>query len=182
MDAISEILNNTPWWVYLVLALLIRRGLVAARPNVAQLWRLAIVPVLFAGWDLEALLRHASFGAVVGWIVALAVGAVLGHRLVRGMAVRADHVRLLVALPGDATYLVQVLLIFVVKYALGYAVGTHPAWRHDAGFLLVAAVLGGFCTGIFVGRFATLLLKYRAAPSEPLAPAGTGTGLGAAGR
>lgn len=179
MDAISEILNNTPWWVYLLLALLVRRGLIASRPNVAQLWRLAIVPVLFTVWDVAELLRHPAAGVLVGWIVALAVGAVLGHGLVRRLAVRADHARLLVALPGDSTYLVQVLLIFAVKYALGYLAASHPAWQHDAGFLLTAAVVGGFCTGIFVGRFATLLLKYRAAPSEPLAPGGAG--LGAAG-
>ncbi len=170
MNAVSQALSQTPWWVYVLFVVLVRRGLAAGRANVTPLWRLAILPAIFAAWDLAGIAEsHAvTAGALLGWLLALLAGAGLGHWLVRGIAVRADHQSWLVGLDGDPTVLPLVVLIFAAKYALGYIGGTDPALSRDFPFLLADLAVGGFCTGIFVGRFATYLRKFNAAPSQAL--------------
>jgi hypothetical protein len=175
MNAVSQALSNTPWWVYVLFVVLVRRGLAAGRANVSPLWRLAILPAVFAVWDLAGIAENRSVtaGALVAWLLPLLVGAWLGHWLVRRIALRADHENWLIGLDGDPTVLPLVLLIFAAKYALGYITGADPALSRDFLFLLADLAVGGFCTGIFVGRFATYLWKFRTAPSQVLVvPAG----------
>lgn len=170
MNAIYEALNHTPWWVYLLLVILVRRGLAAARANVTSLWRLAILPAAFAVWDLAAIVENRSVTAwmLLAWLLPLFAGAWLGYLLVRGIAVRADRENWLIGLSGDPTVLPLVLLIFAAKYALGYIGAADPSLGHQPRFLLTDLAIGGFCTGIFIGRFATYLWRFSTVPGEAL--------------
>jgi hypothetical protein len=134
---------------------------------------------VFALWDIADMLAPMPIGVgvIFFWLVLLALGAALGHWLVRDTSVRADHDKGLIALQGDPTYLPLVLAIFAVKYAFGYMAGAYPAYRADATFILAHIGVGGFCTGLFVGRFATYALKYRAAPNEALGLTAAADGL-----
>lgn len=173
MQTIVEALTHTPWWVYLVLYLLVRRGIAARRPNVVPLWRLAILPVLFAGLDIQGILGNPTItpGLLSAALVALLAGAALGYGLTRQARVRADHARWLIGLEANRTVLPLILIIFALKYAVAYLKAADPALAAQPAFLLFTLVVGGFCTGIFVGRFATYVVKFRLAPNEPLAAA-----------
>lgn len=176
MTAIIEALKHTPWWVYLVFYILIQRGMAARRPNVAPLWRLALLPGVFGVLDVEALIRHGADNAAALplWLLAILAGAVFGHRLVRDNAVRADHAQWLIGLEGDTTVLPLALIVFAVKYALAYLMAADPTLAQQTAFLLLSFAIGGFCTGIFVGRVGTYYVKFRQAPSEPLTPSTRG--------
>ncbi|WP_459674090.1 DUF6622 family protein [Acidisoma sp. 7E03] len=171
MTAIIEALKHTPWWVYLVLYVLVRRGIAARQANVVPLWRLALLPLIFAGLDIEGILANPAItpGLLPVWLITLAAGAVLGHLLTRQARVRADHAQWLIGLEGDSTVLPLILVIFALKYAVGYLTGAEPALRANLTFLLFTLAVGGFCTGIFVGRFTTYFVKFRQSPSESLA-------------
>jgi hypothetical protein len=170
VNTIIEALKHTPWWVYLVLYVLIRRGIAARSANVVPLWRLAILPVLFAGLDIEGIATNKAITVPMlpVWLIGLLAGTALGFALVRQARVRADHPRWLIGLEGDRTVLPLILLIFVLKYAVAYVVATDPTLARETTFLLVTLVVGGFCTGIFVGRFGTYAVKFRQAPGESL--------------
>lgn len=172
MNTIIEALVHTPWWVYVVLYVLIQRGVAARRANVAPLWRLAILPVLFAGLDIEGIIRNKAISAAMLplWLVGLAAGAALGHALVRHVRVRADHAHWLIGLPGDATVLPLILVIFALKYAVSYTVAAAPALAQETAFLVLVLLIGGFCTGIFAGRFGTYAVKFRRAAGQSLTP------------
>lgn len=174
MTAIIEALKHTPWWVYLVLYVLVRRGIAARQANVVPLWRLALLPLIFAGLDIQGMVTNPGMtpGLLLVWLIALVAGAALGHALTRQAPVRADHAQWLIGLEGDPTVLPLILVIFALKYAVGYLRGAEPTLAGDSAFLLFSQVVGGVSTGIFVGRFATYFLKFRAAPDERLmAPA-----------
>jgi Family of unknown function (DUF6622) len=172
MYVITQLASHTPWWVYLLLVALLQRAIAASRPNVVAVWHLAILPAVFALWDLAAITGSMRVTAATffGWATPLTAGACLGFLLVRGAKVGADHDNGLIGLAADRTVLPLVLVIFAVKYALVLAIGTHPGLLRNPSFVVTALAIAGLSTGLFVGRFATYLLKYRAARNEALAP------------
>jgi teichoic acid transport system permease protein len=54
MKFIFNILWNTPWWVWVVLAVLLSTGIEAMKTRTVVLWRPLIVPVFFIGWIVGA--------------------------------------------------------------------------------------------------------------------------------
>lgn len=55
MPNILNMLQNTPWWAFVLLALLIVLGIQALRPRTIAVWRLLIVPAAFIVWGLISL-------------------------------------------------------------------------------------------------------------------------------
>ncbi len=128
-----------------------------------------MLPAIFLVLDIMGLVKHHETGGqqVLIWIVFLAIGAGAGALLGRGVQVRADRARWLIGLPGDKRILPLVLVVFAVKYALGYLAASEPALAGSAGFLAVTLGLGGFFTGIFLGRFLSYVAKFfRVAPEQ----------------
>lgn len=168
-------LTHTPVWVYVLLAYLVWIGIEARRPGTVGLARLAIIPALFTAWGLHDLVRlyGLSAGSVLPWLVAMALGALLGAWLVRRRPIRVDAQSGLIHHQGDTTLLPLVLVTFAVKYLFG-VVGAlspetlaQPLWR--------LADLGGYglFAGIFVGKFLTYLAHWLRAPRPAPRPAGT---------
>jgi hypothetical protein len=172
MYVITQLMSHTPWWVYLLLVALLQRAVAASWPNAVAVWQLATLPAVFVLWDLAAITgsMQVTATAFFGWAMPLTAGACLGFLVARGTNVRADHDKGLVGLAADRTILPLAVAIFAVKYALVLAIGTHPGLLRKPSFVVTDLAIGGLTTGLFVGRFATYLLKYRAAPNVPLAP------------
>jgi hypothetical protein len=53
--AVIGILLHTPWWVFVVFALLLALGIQALRPRVVSAWRLLVTPGIFIAWGLVSL-------------------------------------------------------------------------------------------------------------------------------
>ena len=54
----AAIIHGTPVWVWVLLAVLLSRGFKALSSGTAPLSKLAIVPLIFAGWGIAHLIYH----------------------------------------------------------------------------------------------------------------------------
>jgi hypothetical protein len=171
VNGIVAALEHTPWWVFLIFIFVLSRGVAALQTRTIEISKLAIVPVIFAVWGAYGLFQ--LFGpspeAIGIFVVALLVGAAVGLVLSRHGAVRADQTKGLVEISGSPVTLILVLIIFIGKYSLGYWAATDPGARDSIQFLAVDATVSGLVIGIFVGRFAGLWRRYKAAPASALA-------------
>jgi hypothetical protein len=108
----SAFLSGVPVWVWVVLALLVRTGVAAARPNAVALPRLAMLPVVFSLWSLRGLDWQA--GAVAGMCGGAAVGW-LCYRRMTGFRLEGMQLHR----PGSWRQLGTSLLAFALKFTLG---------------------------------------------------------------
>jgi hypothetical protein len=164
MQTPQLILANTPWWVWLVLAVLVALGIQALRPRRVTLARALITPVVFSIWGLIGLVLTAlgAPAALLAWAVAAAAGAAVASLRPVRLAV-ADG---LVQLPGSPAPLLRNLLIFAVKFALAVALARLPE-RH-AELVLWDAGVSGALAGYFLGWMVKVIRFYRrAAPAGP---------------
>jgi hypothetical protein len=164
-------LTHTPWWVYVLLVVLIRRGLAAGRPRVTQLWKLGIQPVIFILLDIDGfVINHSIDPAIfVLWVICLGFGSGFAYLIARNVAVRADRTNWLIGVAGDKRILPLTLVAFALKYAIAWLSATAPALAGSTHFLIASLSVSGFFTGIFLGRFSVRLVKFFNAPSERLA-------------
>lgn len=150
-----EILRHTPTWVWIVLAFLLYRGVVATQPRDISPSRALIVPVVFFVWGASGLFAAADGPALkIGLFVgALVVGLVVGRALASLMAPpRLSRGAGLMAMPGSLTPLVLIVVAFMVKYAgnVALALATDVVARAELSSALAAT--GGLFAGIFWGR------------------------------
>jgi Family of unknown function (DUF6622) len=162
METIVQILAHTPWWVFLLFAFLVSRGIRAFSPAEVSLAQLAIVPGIFTIWGLAGLnARHGlSPGAFAVWLTALAIGAIIGAAILDGTALRGDRTRGVIHRPADFTVLPLILIAFGGKYALAVTVATSPEIAREVGFRLVDLGVSGLFTGAFVGKFTRYARAY----------------------
>jgi hypothetical protein len=160
MTALLTILAGTPWWVFLLLALLIGLGVQALRPRRVGLRRVFITPGLFIGWGLVALAATAQAMPLVlpAWAAAAAIGGALALATTRLSPLRIDRDRGQIELPGSAAPLARNMIIFLAKYGLAVAMATHPA---AAQLHLWDMAVSGMGAGYFAGWTFRFLARYR---------------------
>lgn len=166
MDAIKAALAHTPWWVFAIFIYVLTIGVGALKTRQIEIAKMAIIPAVFAVWGTWSLLSlfGANAGAIGLFLAAMIAGAGVGWLLSRQGTVRADRARKLIELSGSPVTLVLVLAIFISKYALGYWLAVEPAARTSLSFMVADATVSGVVIGVFIGRFAGLLRRYRTAP------------------
>lgn len=174
MPTLLLILTHTPWWVFLLFALLAWLGVQSLRPRTVPLRRVFITPAIFIAWGLVGLVPAARTAPAIMpvWGLAAAAGGALAFFSLRLEGLRADRGRSVVHLPGSAVPLIRNLLIFAAKYGLAVAMARLPEMRGQ----LVAWDMGvsGIAFGYFLGWTARFLLSWRraAAADLRLAPRG----------
>jgi hypothetical protein len=168
MPALLAILTHTPWWVFLLGALLVARGVPALRTRSVPLARVLIVPSVFMVWGVASLAMRSAAAPMLApvWFVCAVAGLALGWQTTRLLGVRIDRAARRVTLPGSVVPLVRNLTIFVVKYALGVAAALAPLWRADLALWSIG--VSGLSAGYFAAWVLRLVLRYRAAAQPAL--------------
>jgi hypothetical protein len=163
--SLTDILHGTPTWVWVLLVVLLSRGIKALKSGTAPLSKLAVVPVIFAGWGIIHLASEPTHGwfVPVAWIVGALVGIALGVLIARRTRFIVDPIARTVMLPGSVVPLVLIVVTFVTKFWLGFALATAGAASPVVTYLLIDAAVSGVVAGIFGGRF----LTYWSALSKP---------------
>lgn len=170
-QALLLIVTNTPWWVFLLFALLLWLGVQALRPRTVALRRVFITPAIFIGWGMVglALAARAQPAVIPAWALTAAAGAALALFSVRLTGLRTERDGALVHLPGSVLPLVRNLVIFGAKYVLAVAMARRPELRDQ--LLPWDMAVSGASFGYFVGWTVRFLLSYRrAAAALVLAP------------
>ncbi|MGI4985808.1 MAG: DUF6622 family protein [Janthinobacterium lividum] len=147
----AAILQHTPSWVWVLLAFLVFRGVKSMRGGTTKIHRLAIVPVIFTLWGLYGLAAQPAT-SWLAWLSGILLGLAIGFVLARRSTITADRTHGTITLPGSPVPLVLMLLVFIVKFWLGFELAMHAA-SPGSPYLMVAASVSGAVAGIFAGRF-----------------------------
>lgn len=161
---LNNLLTHTPAYVWLILALVVARGIVALRERETTLKKLCIIPAIMlpvallditCKFGLDGLPLSAWGLAVVAamW----AVWSLGGRRIAAGSAPGTVRVG------GSVMPLLLMLLIFAVKYATTVLLVVSPALLHIAAVTAAACVLMGGANGWFFGRLLRDLADARTA-------------------
>jgi hypothetical protein len=158
-EAIGPIVQNTPRWVWGLLAFLLALGISQLRDRTVGVARASIMPVAMTALSIWGML--AAFGnspllapALAAWIVC----AGLVYAAVSTMRTKAsyDPASRTYALPGSVVPLVLIVGIFLVKYFVGVELAMAPDLTRDTQYALTVAAIYGALTGMFVGRASLL--------------------------
>lgn len=168
MSALLLILAHTPWWVFLLFALLVGLGVQALQPRRMALRRVFITPAIFIAWGLTglALAARASPSVIPVWGLAAAAGCALAFFSLRLEGLSVDRGGSTVHLPGSVLPLARNVLIFAAKYVLAAAIARHPEMRDQ--LLPWDMGVSGAAFGYFLGWTARFLLSYRRAAADDL--------------
>jgi len=164
LSALGEIITHTPVWVFVLFAGLIGIGATAMRPRNMPLRRLFITPAVFIVWGLVSLVsKHEPSALLVGdWLITAAIGAAFGWMTTRLTGLRADRANGRVYLPGSPALMIRIVVVFLVKYAMGVAIGINPGNAADLAPWDVA--VSGLMAGYFLGWLLRLFARLRTAP------------------
>lgn len=169
---IVDIIEGTPVWVWLLLAFLVYRGLLATRPRQTGLHGPLLLPVIMFAVSMGSAQGARFAAAQLAWVAALAVGGLAGAALAARTAIDVEPgPPAALHLPGSWASLVLILSIFLVSYVFGVIGSIDPALASAPATVFVHATLRGVFSGIFLGRGLTLFLRARAmlrsiAPAE----------------
>ena len=162
MNNIWQMLSNTPWWVYVVFIVLLQIGFAARKPRIVPFKRLIILPLIFLILSLVGLWEHEQFTLhnVFLWLIAMLPGIFLGWMQFHALRIKAIKNTHELYIPGSWLILGIVLLVFAIKYYIGYHEDIDARFiEHAARWMLL---LYGFFTGLFIGRlsYALRCIKY----------------------
>ncbi len=157
-----EILKGTPTWVYVVLIFLIYKGIKALKPNTMKLKKLLVLPVVFFIISLHKITNPYYY------ILFLLGGLIVGWMLYKKIKIKADKTNYLIALPGSPLPLILIIIAFAKGYYFGYESSVHPEYLKQQWFILLSLITSGFFSGIFTGRAAVFLYKFKKTQHEDL--------------
>ena len=170
LQAIYTTLMQTPWWVYLLLAYLLKVGIKASKPGVVSLKKMMVLPLVFTAMSIHSL--YVSFGletsAISMWLVSIVAGSVAGWLLVCRHNITVDKQHHLIGLPGSWVTMGLVVVIFASKYYFGYEMAADPQLLQQTSFEVALLLVSGACTGLFIGRVAYYLRAFMIKPSVDL--------------
>lgn len=150
-----NIFTHTPVYVWAILALLVYRGVIAARDREVGVRKLYIIPLLMLALSLQGVL--AKFGAAVlplaAWSAGAAAMTLLIWRFGRAR-VSAGATAGMVRVQGSWAPMVMMMVIFLAKYALAVALAIQPHAADNAVFAATACALFGVFSGYFLGCLA----------------------------
>lgn len=163
---IWETVIQTPWWVYLLLAYIIRAGVQASTTRALPFSRLFIAPVIFTIIALHTLLAtvQISYIGLLIWGCFLITGTILGMWLVTRLDLKVDKKNSLIHIPGNWNTLVVMVIIFSSKYYFAYELARHPHYAEQIGFVLAMQTISALCTGLLLGKLLGYLYSIKNCP------------------
>jgi hypothetical protein len=154
-----QIVLHTPWWVFLLFAVLVLFGVQALKDRTVPLWRLLVTPAVFIGWGIASLVPQAGASPllIADWVISALIG--LGLAWATG---RIDQFRVertgMVAVKASALPLLRNLVVFAAKYGLTAAAAIEPSRRAVLAPWDIA--VSGFAAGYFIGSLIALVRAY----------------------
>lgn len=152
MEVLTEILEDTPWWVYLLFIYLVFIGLRATRPRTTSLNKVFFLPLIFTLWNLAWLYERIQghFLLLFFWPFGIAVGIFSGWAMVRKWHIAYHKSQRTISLPPTWSTLILILLVFAVRYFFVFNYEIHP--EKASHLFLADSLISGTITGIFIGR------------------------------
>lgn len=151
---LSQILQKTPLWVWVLLASLIALGSIQTRDRVLGLRRLITTPIAMTAFSIYGLVS--TFGASLNTLGPWLMGCAGMAALIIGSSKASPNDQAThsgrYAVPGSWLPMGVILAIFLSKYVTGVLLTIRPGVVQDPTFILGMSGLYGLFSGYFVGR------------------------------
>lgn len=161
MNAAWQIINHTPWWVYLLFVYLIFISYRATKTKIVSLKRLVLIPIIFVFIALHTLLTLVTPSIetiLVAFITAL-IGGIFGWLHIRSLNIKFDKRRALLQIPGSWLTMALILIVCITKFMFSYELALDPKIVNDTPFEISLLAVTSFCAGLFLGRFACYIYR-----------------------
>jgi hypothetical protein len=151
---LTQIIRNTPVWVWALLAALVALGYSQTRSRTVALRRVVILPVAMIFLSLYGTVSAFGPSPVVlgAWLAACAALATVVVLRPAPFGTAYDSVRRHYAMPGSWLPMLVIVGIFCTKYAVGVTLAMQPAMAHNPAFATLLGMLYGLFSGFFAGR------------------------------
>ncbi|WP_311407659.1 CcdC protein domain-containing protein [Liquorilactobacillus uvarum] len=159
LDTLAQIVGRTPFWVWVVLFILIKRGIKLSQDNSVSLKRTVIMPFIFICWGLDRVLESFKYPllTLILYVLMILVGAFFGYLLYRN---RKYYVKdNILFQEGSWLPLTIILINFSFKYILNVYMSVNTESMGMLNFNLIYAIISGATVGLFLG---SLFKAYRA--------------------
>ncbi len=150
----TDILSDTPLWVWGVLVFLLERGVSAMTETRITVRKALILPAVFSIWSIVAI-RHqfgagiAAYAGLAGSTLATLIPAWRHFRRTPGLLLERSTTTLI--RPGTPAVLLLSLCGFAIRYALGVTAAREPSLVAMAGYPILYGALSGLATGALLG-------------------------------
>lgn len=161
-ELFMQIIAHTPLWVWVVLIILIKRGVALMRDNEVSLGRSLIMPAIFIIWGLDKIATKFNFPIqlAVVYIIFMMLGAIVSLFMYRHKIYYTENGSLI---QGGSVFPITIMLTnFIVKYCLNVLLATQPMLYGNFIFNLIYGIISGFTVGLlFGGIIKTIKQKYQ---------------------
>lgn len=146
-----ELLTHTPWYVWVILLLIVWKGLKARRAHRLSWKDLIIMPVAFSIWSFYSVFQNYEKSQITVWVIFLFVGAYFGARMVKKLRLKFDKEKKLIEFSGSYAPLILSLSLFSLRFFLGATYGFQPQLKGNLA-LFAVEMLATVLSGMFFGR------------------------------
>lgn len=160
---IALFLRDTPVWVWILLAFLLRRGFAALYDREMTTGRLFFLPVLFLVWGAYGVITETALaGASLTMMAAgLLAGTALGYWLWRSLPpLRNSDSPGMIIRAGTPLTLGLIVITFCMKFILTSAIYLQPGLRSSASFCMWFGGVTGLVDGVFWGGTLRLFIPW----------------------
>ena len=169
MPNISDIIINTPIWVWPLFAFLIFIGFRCGKMRVVKLNFLYIMPSVYLALSLKNIITtEVNIIMIAGWLGGILTATYVSWYFHRNVIVSPDHKNKLIRLPGEWLTLSLIIVYFSIRYYYGYKTSITPEITQDIQFMTIFNIIFGMATGLFFGRAIRFIQKYAATESVDL--------------
>ncbi|MEZ2369409.1 MULTISPECIES: hypothetical protein [Bacillus] len=149
---IKEVLIRTPLWVWILLFILIKRGIAISQERPINLSKMFLVPVIFMMWGLEKIINkfsHLGY-CLISYTIFILPGILIGYLLYKKYQIYFKQETVIFRkkcyLP-----LIIILINFFVKYLLNVTLEVSSSSYDDIAFNVMYSAISGLSVGLFFG-------------------------------
>lgn len=156
---IMSVLQNTPVWVWILAAVLVRLGALQTRDRTVFPWLTAAVPILFIALSLSGVVRGAGGSgaaapavaavSLTAWLAGFAGVWSLGHRRLGVHGARWLEAERRIHVPGSWLPLFLMVGLFALRYLSAVAAALAPALSRDPRYLVGCNLIFGAFAAVF---------------------------------
>lgn len=156
-------LKETPIWVWLLLAFLLRRGFAALYDRKMAVGRLFFLPVLFLCWGAYGVITETELTGIslIMMAAGLLAGTLTGYRLWCSQPPlrNTDNPGIIIR-AGTPLTLGLIVIAFCTKFILTSAFYLQPELRSSTSFCMLYGGITGLVDGVFWGGTLRLFIPW----------------------
>lgn len=151
LNIIVQILSHTPVWVWIILLILIKRGISLQKDSPVSLAKSFIMPTIFILWGLDTIATkfHFPLYILTTYLLCLVLGACASLYLYRNKRFYIQNNVLMQS--GSKLPLCIMMSNFCIKYCLNVLLSTHSSLYSLLSFNIIYGIISGFTVGLFFG-------------------------------